>query len=891
MNAPRWAVYLVEWLASPEARDEVVGDLEEAHRRRVDRVGRFRATLYTSLEALDMSWALWRDSGGARSGRFRGISSLDLKLSFRMLVRYPALTVLGGLAIAFAILVSSTYFEIQHQFTDPDLGFQNGDRLVGIQMFDRRSSDGLERPLWDAGIWNEELTTVEDVGAFTSERRNLIAGSSGAHLARAARINASAFRVTSAVASLGRTLTDADERPGAPLVVVLGHDLWQRVFHGADPIGRSVRFGSESATVVGVMPEGFAFPVRHELWLPLRHDRSTLFPDDGPEVQVFGMLAEGVRIERAQAELDQLMVGVAAEHPEARGSAAARIRPYSLAMIGIPASISESFITATVVVNNLPALLFLLLVAGNVALLMYARSAGRRDEMAVRTALGASRRRIVGQLFVEALVLAGLGAAVGLAAAGWGLRIGFSLIEIGIWRDGLPFWIRPELSGRTMAYAVLLTLLTGIVAGVLPGLRATRGLGDGLRRVGSGSQAHPLGRIGSVAVVSQIALTVLVPAAAWMIGAWGTEMQRFDPGYEASRFLSAKVAVESDTGDGTDAPAIRATLAGFEERLLLEPRVTGVTFASQTPRRYSRPVPIETDLPMVPEPGTRDRRVPLVRVTDDFFGTLEIAPRAGRDFTYSDAAEGAEEVVIVNEAFVRDILGGRNAVGARLRVDLPIPGRDEERNPRPWSTIVGVVQDLGEMADHTGAIVYIPMAAGDTHPVALIAGVTGDARSFITRFYASAFETDPTLRLRDVVPLDEVINEVVQVHRTWTLILLAMGGIAVLLSLGGIYAVTSFTVAQRTREIGVRVALGSSRVRVVFAVFKRPLVRVAIGLTLGALLTGAMLSVDASRDDLVAGAPGFGVWLLIVTLLCLLGGAGPTARTLAIEPSEALRAE
>jgi putative ABC transport system permease protein len=477
VSAPRWSSALLRRLSPDGREDEILGDLEEAHGAHVQAKGRLVGGLVTALETLDMAFALLRQRGVVP-----GMSVLDFKLGARMLMRYPGLTVMGGLAIAFAICAGAGTFQILTQVGAPNLPFEGGDRLVALELFDTKRNAGQNRALFDVGLWQEELTTVEELGAFQSVTRNVIVEGAAAYVVTGAVMDAAGFRITGVEAKLGRTFTEEDERPGAPPVVVIGHNVWQNMFGGDLAIlGRVVQVGTERATIVGVMPQGFAFPVAHELWLPLKVDPRTVEPGAGTPVSVFARLRPGVSRDAAQAQLTVIGARLSAAYPDSHEFVRPFVRPYARAMMGLPASFSDGLFSAAVMAGNIPLVLFLVLVCGNVALLMFARAASRESELVVRSALGASRRRIVGQLFAEALVLAALAAAIGLMVAQYGLRWVYHLVEVELWKGPLPFWFRPELSLRTVLYTVVLTLVAAAVAGVIPGVKASRGLGQQLR--------------------------------------------------------------------------------------------------------------------------------------------------------------------------------------------------------------------------------------------------------------------------------------------------------------------------------------------------------------------------------------------------------------------------
>lgn len=895
MSAPGWSRALLRRLAPEEREDEVLGDLEEAHRRRVRDRGRFLAGILTALETVDMAFALLRDRWDGGS-----VSLLDFKLGLRMLVRYPGLTTLGGLAIAFAIFAGAGTFEFLSQVAHPKLPFEDGDRMVGIELWNAAENRGHPRALFDYGVWQEELTTVEEIGAFDTVVRNVIVGERTPHVVTGALIDAAGFRITGVAPLMGRTLVEDDERPDAPLAVVLGYDVWQNVFAGdAGVVDRVVRVGAERATVVGVMPEGFTFPVAHGMWLPLRTDPGAVRPGEGAAISVFGRLAPGASLDDARAELEGVGRRLAAAFPATHEHLRPYVKPYARAMLGgLPASISDLLVTAVVMSWNIPLLLFLFLVCGNVALLMFARVAARESELVVRSALGAGRRRIVGQLFAEALVLAAVGAALGLAAAAVGLRWGYHVVEVELWGGPLPFWLRPELSGRTVVYTLVLTLMGAAVAGVLPALKATRGLGTRLRQATAGGGGFRFGGVWTAVIVSQIAVTVVAPVVTIAVGLEGRDIKTYDLGIPAHEYLTAQLTIQSGESGAPAPPATpsedvdapyAATLAELERGLLADSRVAGVTFAELVPRMYSGWHQIEVDGPTAPPLDERGHRLGAVDVEVDFFETLDIEPGVGRDFHPADAEEGSR-AVIVNERFVGYVLGDRNALGLNFRyVDAEYEGYAAEQFS-PWYEVVGVVQNLGRMSGYSGAVVYHPVARGTMNPVYALVHVRDDTEAFESRLRQVAFGVDPTLRIRDAKTLDRVDDSTVEFYRFWFWLLVMVSGVGVVLSLGGIYAVMAFTVARRTREIGIRVALGAPGTRIVLAVLRRPLIQVVVGILAGALLMAALRGIG----DIPPSAREVGLflaYLAVVTGVCLLACVVPTRHALAVEPSEALRSE
>jgi putative ABC transport system permease protein len=343
---------------------------------------------------------------------------LDLRLGGRMLVKYPGLTMVGGLAMAFAICVGTVIFAVLTMLVYPRLPLPAGERIVQIRNWDVAANGPEPRALHDFIVWRGGLRSITELGAWRDVTRNLIVAEGDARPVEVAEITASGFRIAAGAPLMGRVLVAADERAGVPPVAVLGYEVWRTRF-GSDPdvLGRTVQLGNEYATVVGVMREGFAFPVSHELWMPLRTDLQDQAPRSGPAITVFGLLAPGVTLETAQAELTALGRRAAIERPATHEHLQPRVTSY--AKLFSEPSAGDLGILFSV---YLFAVMLLVLVCGNIALLLFARAATRESELVVRSALGASRSRIVAQIFAEALVLGGVAAVVGLVAAQFVLR-------------------------------------------------------------------------------------------------------------------------------------------------------------------------------------------------------------------------------------------------------------------------------------------------------------------------------------------------------------------------------------------------------------------------------------------------------------------------------------
>ena len=828
-------------------------------------------------------------------------SWLDVKLGARMLVRYPGLTIVGGLAMAFGIFVGAGTFHFIDQHLDPTLPLPAGERVVGLRYWDRaENTESIPLP-YDLHLWRAELRTLQDLGGFETLERNLAIGREAGEPGRVAGMSPSGFRVAGVAPLVGRALTDADAEPGAFPVVVLGYRLWQTRL-GGDPsaVGRTVRLGEIEATVVGVMPEGYAFPRDHLLWVPLRVDGAGAHPESGAPLRVFGRLAPDATMADARTEVSAIAARMAREAPKRFEHLQAEVLPYveSLSSLRISAGIRAMLYQA-----NVFAVLFLVLVSANVALLMFARTATREREIVVRIALGASRGRIVMQLFIEALLLAGLATVLGLAATGPALRwVAEVLEEIG---GVMPFWFNPNVSRSTALYAGLLVLVSAVVTGVVPALKATgRGMRARLSQVGAGAGGLRLGGIWTAIVVTQIAATVIFTGVAFIIARQAARSASVEMYFPAERYVGARIELERESagvGSDTSRAAFLRSYAThvreLERRISEHPGVIGVTLAEQLPVKSHASALIELDgaAAAPPDPAHLRHETFSGAVDLDFFEVMQAPVVAGRAFDARDLAAGSN-AVIVTASFVDDLLGGRSAIGRRIRY----VGRDPQAEPGPWYEIVGVVRDL--VADRTRSLdledplrarIYHPqdpLSAG-RYPLHLVAHVRGNPGELVPVLHRVAESVSPALQVHEPLTLDRANSDLARLWRLYADMITTVSAIALFLSLAGIYAVMSFTVARRTREIGVRVALGAWPVRVISEVFRKPFAQIAIGVLVGCVLVAALVWALTSGRATARDAGLLLVLGLGVVGVCGLACIAPTMRALRVEPSEALRAE
>ncbi|MFL5579892.1 MAG: FtsX-like permease family protein, partial [Gemmatimonadaceae bacterium] len=498
-------------------------------------------------------------------------------------------------------------------------------------------------------------------------------------------------------------------------------------------------------------------------------------------------------------------------------------------------------------------------------------------------------------------VLSGVGLAVALPAAraahAW-------VVAHATGSEGnLPFWYHASLSPSTAVYAGLLALVGAAVAGVLPALKITAGgLDARLRRVTAGGGGPRFGGVWTAVIVTQVAVTVAFPVTAFFVRVAGMQTREMSVPLPAHEFLAARLEMDRDTpslgGADTSQAAhlarFDAAYAELRRRLSADPAVRGVTYASSLPRMFHQARMIEVDAGgAAPLDGDFPAyRVSSVRVAADYFDVLGAPAVAGRGFGPADA-DTARHLVVVNRSFVRRVLGDRNPLGRRLRY-VQLDAQDAApRQPGPWYEIVGVVPDLGTSGEDDPKIsgIYHAVPASGAYPGAIAVHLRGDPMPFAPRLRALVTAAEPALRLSDVARLDLVNLGDLEIVDMWFQVLLALSFVALALSLASIYAVMAFTVARRTREIGVRVALGASPRRVVTAIFRRPLTQVSLGILGGAVLVGALLFLVYGNElRLVQGALLLGYAALMLAV-CLLACVIPTRRALAVQPTEALRAE
>lgn len=647
----------------------------------------------------------------------------------------------------------------------------------------------------------------------------------------------------------------------------------------------------------------------HSLWVPLRLHAADPAPRAGAPIKVFGRLAPGVELAEAQAELAARAQRAAEEFPDTHRHIRPVVKPY---VESLWSAVEDAEIqTVVLYAANLFFIGLLAVCAANVATLVFARTAARESEISVRTALGASRARIAGQLFVEAAVLSSAAAVLGLAFAYYALQWVRDSVTAAQ-QSRLMFWWNDALSPQTFVYAGVLAAVAALIVGVVPALKATgRNVQDVLKHAGAGSTAGlRFGGVWTGVVVVQAGLTVVFLAMVGTLG-WGFYFHNAGDralAVPASEYVVMRLNLDrepSATAMSPDEEArSRARLGvlyeAFSRRAAAEAGVRAVAFGSRLPGMNHPVQPIEIAGNLDQAAGVLVRTA-LVSV--GLLDTLQASLVAGRMFIEADLAPG-REVAIVDQSFVRHVLGGGGAVGRQFRTaarnvettgDQRLQRLADGEQPETWVEIIGVVRDLTVESHKTAgdAVVYRPAAAGSVTPLRVAVRVAGPMPPVMWRLRVIAAEVNAGLRLDDMQTLDQV-HAADRVAIEFFLRLLAgIGAVALVLATAGIYALMSFTVAQRAAEIGIRLALGAGARRIVITTFARALAQVSAGVAAGVVPAAALaaaigpeVAISAGRSSaaLIAAAAG-AITVGVTALACV----APARRALRIQPIEILK--
>jgi putative ABC transport system permease protein len=827
----------------------------------------------------------------ARGFRWLEASRIDLKLGVRMLVKYPGLSIIGGAGLAVGVAIGAGFFAFLYSVLYATLPIEGGERIVALENWDIDANSEMRRSAHDLLVWQREMKTVEEIGAFRTIERNLIVPGGPAEPVQVAEITAAGLRITRVPPVIGRPIVAADESAGALPIVVIGYDVWHSRFGGdASVLGRELRLGSVVHTIVGVMPDGYGFPVNHNLWIPLRIDTAAFKRREGPDIFIFGRLRDGVAMEQAQAELSALGAHAASAFPSTHSRLQPRVMPYARTILDI----SDKSVWELTAMQSILSMLAVI-VAVNVGVLVYARTATRQREIAVRTALGASRRRIVGQLFIEALVLSAAASAVGVGLARFGIAQGYAIFAA----DGngsLPYFLDVGMPLATYVYVGMLCLFAAVVSGVLPALHATGGRVQETLKQASGTDGLRLERVWTVLIIAQVA-TAMVGLPATVKISWDEIVNSLTTAnFRDESFLAAIVSTDPDAPVGMSQSTYARESAlrfvksrtGLVAALEAEPAVDDVTLAESIPGSEPR-ARIAIDGTATSQSGAFVAHVN--RVAADFFDAFGARIIAGRALRDSDGI-GSAQAIVVNRAFVEQLLGGTNAVGRRVQYVEAGARAPAIGAATTQYEIVGVMSDLSTNTlnpELIEPVIYHPLGSS-TRATAVIRMRRNDPLLLSSRLRDLTSALDPTLRLR-IVTFAEMKRQAQIASRLIVLGCSLVIATALLLSAAGIYAMMSFTVSQRRKEIGIRAAMGADAVQLLRDIFTKAALQLLAGVAVGFVMA---LTIDRASDGELLGSSGRALvagTAVVMTIVGLLATTGPARRGLRVQPTEALRAE
>ena len=799
----------------------------------------------------------------------------DLRFAVRSLLKSRLFVLVAVASLTLGIGATSTAFSLFDAVALRPLPYRDASRLVDIHETSttRLCAYCSVGTSWAGFVdWRSRARSFDDMQAYR-ELPVAVSGTEAAERVSGAIVSGGFFRLLGLTTILGRTLGPDDERGDAPAVVVIGESLWRSRYAGDTAIvGRSIRVNGEPRTVVGVVPSRFALPEFARLWLPV-DARAEGTAREAREFGVIGHLAPGVTHGAAATEMRDIAAAIAAEHPESQKEWSAAITPLRAELAGEVGSLYGVMLGAVVFV--------LLIVCANVAGLLLARGSARRKEIAIRLALGASRGQIVRQLLVESLLLALGGGVLGVLAALWGVDLAVSSIGTQI-----PNWLVFGVDGRVLAFTVAISVVTGIVFGLYPALRASRpDVHDVLKDGGSNASAGiARSRVRALLVIGELAMALVLLAGAAVLTKTVVRISAFESGYDPRGVATARLEFLDARYDDP------ARLRLVNDRLLAAvERIPSVSSAALERDRFiagfgANDRVIEAEgVSRVPD-GVSPRFAKAV--SPAYFATLRIPVRAGRVFTPVDRAE-SEPVVVINAQLARDLWPNDDPLGHRIRLG--------SRDSVAWRTVVGVVGDLHSRRETRARNwAYVPLAQDPGSPVTIVARASaGDASALVPSIREAVKSVDPDQPLLDAGTMEALRRRSYSPYRMYAALMGALAALALLLAAIGVYGVVAYSVSQRTREIGVRIALGAEQRQVLALVTSQGARLAIVGTLLGIGAAAGLLRV--LRSLLFGADPVDPVVLAAVSVLlsgvAVLASYVPARRAARIDPLVALHAE
>jgi putative ABC transport system permease protein len=799
----------------------------------------------------------------------------DIRFGLRSLVRSPATTLVALLTLALGIGANSAIFSVVNGVLLEPLPYSQPDELVMVS----ESAPKLGFPRFSVAPpnfadWKAQSRSFDHLVAYSRARFNLT-GSELPEVLQGASVSPAFFTMLGVSPVIGRGFEEEEGKPGQGHVVVLSQELWQRRFGGERGIvGRSITLNGEGYVVVGVAPRGLELPRRTELWVPLALDFAAE-SRGGHYLGTIGRLKDGVSLEKAGTEMAGIAARLAAQYPGTNTE-------WTVSLTRLRDMLVEDIRPALILL--LVAVGFVLLIAcANVANLLLARVAAREREIAVRAALGATRVRLVRQMLVETMVLFVAGGALGLVLAYFGVK-GLLALD----PEGIPRAREIGVNGRVLGFTLLVSLATGLLFGLVPAISATGqrlygALKEGGRSMAGGRQGRVVRNV-LVGLEVGIALALLV-VAGLLIQSFA-RLSGVDPGYKPEGVLTARVSIPEFKYPEEERQAIfygqlverLSALPGVEEAATIYPLPLSGANMVLTYQVEGRPAP-----PPSQQPNTYVRMI-----SPDYFRAMSIPVVRGRAFAESDSHD-AQPVVIINQTLAARDWPGQNPLGKRFTFD------DPTQPDARWLTIVGIVGDVrhGTLDEEKTAEAYWPQSQTPSPETYLVLRTQGDPARLTASLREAVRELDRDLPVDRVRPMEEVMGEALAQSRLKTLLLGLFAGLALALAAVGVYGVVSYSVEQRTHEIGIRMALGARPAQVRSLVVVQGMKIVLLGAAFGLALAGwASRFLGGQVYGMSATDPAtFLVVPIVLLLVALVANWLPALRATRVDPLEALRYE
>jgi len=801
----------------------------------------------------------------------------DLRYGARMLMKKPGFTIVAIITLALGTGVNTAIFSLVNAVLLKPLPFHEPERLV--MLWEEASAIGFPRDDVAAANfvdWKAQQSTFDDLA--TLDWRNFDLTGDGEPLkVTAYGVTANLFPLLGVQPTLGRNFSDEEDRPGAAKVTILSYGLWQRRY-GGEPgiVGRDIQLNGEKYTVVGVMPAGFQFLQSYiGLWVPAAFTVEQLADRDNHYLTVVARIKRGVTFEQAQADIAAITERIARDYPQDATGLASVIVPLREQLTG---KVRQPLLVLLVAVG------FVLLIAcANIASLLLSRAAARRKEIAVRTALGASRARILRQLLTESVLLAGAGGAGGLLVAMWSFTLLKQLIP-----EGMLLSASLKIDLPVLAYAMVIALLTGIIFGLVPALQASKiDLNQALKQGGSRTSMSAGGsRLRGAFVVAEVALALVLLAGAGLLIRTVFNLRGQYAVFQPEKLLTLRTALANyKYGEHYKRVAFYDEVL---ERMQALPGVVAAGYTTSVPLTWKGGANGFAIEGRQPQPGGFWNAIHR-QVSAGYFQTMGIALRQGRYFDNGDNKQ-ALPVVIINETMARQFWPDEEALGKRFKLGVA---------NAPWVTIVGVVADVRQMGMDAPvkAEMYFPYRQIASHfwyaPRDLVIRTTGDPMSLVGAVRQEIHTVDQDQPIANIITMEDMLTEETGSRRLGMILLSAYAGLALLLASLGIYGVLSYFVAQQTPEIGVRMALGARPGDILRLVLRKGMTMALLGIGTG--LFGA-LALTRLMASLLFGVSAtdpitFVAIALLLALVALLACYLPARRATRVDPMVALRYE